>query len=179
MSRTIALVGISGVGKSTLIRFLAKSIELQHLSAGSLIREEKARRLEAVKHDNLRLADIEDNQQLLIDGFNRKRDNEAALVILDGHTVIDTNQKLEAIPASVFGALGIEVFIFLQADPAKILKRRILDTTRTRPIISIAEIRLHQEFAIKVTQTCAEQLSISCYIIENCDRSLIMNILKL
>jgi adenylate kinase len=177
MSRAIAFVGLSGVGKSTLIRSLAERIELQHLSAGSLIGEEKARLQEALNHDELRFADIAANQQLLIDGFNRTRNNHAALVVLDGHTVIDTNLKLEAIPAWVFQAIGIESFIFLRADPAEILKRRISDTTRTRPMISVTKIAMHQTFAIEVTQACAAELSIPCHIVDTEDVNSILGIL--
>ena len=178
MARTIAFVGLSGVGKSTLIRSLADRIELQHLSAGKLIGEERARLQEALNHDELRLADIATNQQLLIDGFKRKRDNHAALVVLDGHTVIDTNLKLEAIPASVFKAIGIEAFIFLRADPAEILQRRISDTTRTRPMINVTEIAMHQAFAIEVTQACAGELSIPCHIVDTDDVEFILGILN-
>jgi adenylate kinase len=178
MTRIVACVGLSGVGKSTLIKSLAERIKLQHLSAGRLIGDEKARRQEAQQHDELRLADIGDNQKLLIEGFRRKLDRSASVIIIDGHTVIDTDQTLEPIHYRVFKALGIEMFIFLQAEPTEILQRRMSDASRTRPVISVKEIERHQEFAIEVTKACAGELSIPCYIVVVDDFEFILGILK-
>lgn len=178
MTKTVAFVGLSGVGKSTLIRSLAERIELQHLSAGKLIGEEKARIKEALNHDELRLADIAVNQQLLIDSFNRKKDISAGLVVLDGHTVIDTNLKLEAIPTSVFRAIGIELFIFLHVNPSEILKRRTLDSSRNRPLIGVTEIAEHQAFALEVTESCARELSIPCHVVDTDDINFIISVLN-
>jgi len=65
--RVIAVIGLSGVGKSALISCARKSFEFEHLQASSLISAERARRREApINHDALREANIDDNQTLLV-----------------------------------------------------------------------------------------------------------------
>jgi ABC-type dipeptide/oligopeptide/nickel transport system ATPase component len=94
----VALVGISGVGKSTLLRAAAETIQFQHLQASALIKAAKEKQTaETVVTDDLRTADITDNQALLVQGFSDARDPSKTLIVLDGHTVIDTPNGLVTI----------------------------------------------------------------------------------
>ncbi len=179
MVHTVAVVGISGVGKTTLIRSLSDRLSFQHLSAGSLIGEEKARLAQMLDHDDLRLADIGDNQRLLIEGFRRQRNPSTLLVILDGHTVIDTLKGLEPIPAWVFAELHVQMFVFLRADPAQILKRRTSDKLRKRPVISVDEVARHQDFALEVTLSHARDLAVPCHVISAEDVAKLSEIFQL
>jgi adenylate kinase len=62
----IALVGISGVGKSTLLCELSKDLSFQHLQASALIKSEReAATLFETSTDDLCNANIADNQALL------------------------------------------------------------------------------------------------------------------
>ena len=89
-SRTVvAVVGLSGVGKSTLLKNARRRVSFEYLQASNLIKAEQQARLdELVAHDLLREKNIHDNQALLISGFIRNAPKEG-LVVLDGHTVID------------------------------------------------------------------------------------------
>lgn len=158
---TVIFVGLSGVGKSTLIENLKRSLDFQHLSAGSIIRSERTLVETEASRDTLRLRDIDENQRLLIDGFHRARDTSRSLIVLDGHTVIDTPTGLRPIPDTVFEQLGIHLFIYVKASPEDIQERRLMDKTRERPGLSLEEISSQQEMAKVLTEQIARRLSVS------------------
>ena len=164
--KVIAVVGVSGVGKTTFIKKASNQFAFQHLSAGSLISLEKNRRKEYVNRDGLRLEDILDNQELLIEGFHRVSDKTASLIILDGHTVIDTPQGLEPIPCAVFAKLKIDGIVFLKGDPSVILRQRSEDKNRNRPNLTVAQIAEQQERSLSITRDICNELSVPCEVVE-------------
>jgi len=146
--RVVAFTGVSGVGKSTLIRTVAASVPLEHLQASALIKEGRRVSGDAVlTQDQLRLVDIDENQQFLVRGFRLKAGTTTKLVILDSHTVIETGAGLTRIDPRVFGAIGIDSMIFISDDPEAIAKRRREDTARKRPVTSVDGLRSIQEEA--------------------------------
>lgn len=64
--KIVAFTGISGAGKTTFLEKLAEKVSFQHLSGGSLIAS--ARQTDAEQRDAMRHADLDENQQLLING---------------------------------------------------------------------------------------------------------------
>lgn len=46
--KTIAVVGLSGIGKSTMIAHVRRTIELTHLQASALIKSEQAFRQQSI-----------------------------------------------------------------------------------------------------------------------------------
>lgn len=166
--KIIALVGISGVGKTTFLKGAAKSLAFQHLTAGSLIA--RARVADDNHRDRLRFADIDDNQTLLVEGFKLAKDASASLVILDGHTVIHGSNGLLSIDSAVFAALGIDAMVHLEADPSQILINRQGDSTRIRPALSIAERAEHQAHSLAVAGRIAQALSIPLQCVSHGDK---------
>jgi adenylate kinase len=161
----IALVGISGVGKSTLLRAAAETVQFQHLQASALIKAAKENQTaEAVVTDELRTADITDNQALLVQGFRDARDPSKNLIVLDGHTVIDTPNGLITIEPEVFEALGVTQFIFIADDPEAIHTRRVNDSSRNRPNRSARELALHQEHALLAAFNAALSLAVPLHL---------------
>jgi adenylate kinase len=143
------MLGVSGVGKSTLLGKLAEVADFQHLQASALIRSARED-LEAreIVPDMLRHSNIDENQKLLMLGFERAVDSAAEIVILDGHSVIDTPQGLTPISPLVFGVLAVEQLIFLSENPSTIAQRRELDKSRNRPARSVLELEWHQDAAL-------------------------------
>jgi adenylate kinase len=142
----VAVSGLSGVGKSTLIAKLGATIPLHHLQAGALIKQARQAMGEvAVTHDQLRSLNLEQNQELLIRGFKLKQQSCPGLIVLDCHTVIEHDAQLTRIEPLVFGAIGIDKMIFLIDDPQSIAVRRQKDLTRSRPVLTVERLRLIQE----------------------------------
>lgn len=138
----VALVGVSGVGKTTFLHQLAQTLSFQHLTAGSLIAE--ARSQSAASRDDLRLSNLDENQSLLVRGFECALNPRARLVVLDGHVVIHNESGLHSVGSIVFSKLGIKLIGHLEADPARVHLNRASDVGRNRPIISIEKISDHQ-----------------------------------
>lgn len=166
----IAVVGISGVGKSTLLRKVNEKIDFLHLPASDVIKREKLRVSESlVNSEELRLGNLNDNQELLIQGFlNEKSQN--SITILDGHTVIDTGSELVAIPANVFERMGINEIIFIEADPENILAQRTKDKTRDRPALSIKTIIFHQNEAKRVASEICNEIDLPLRVFNSYDK---------
>ena len=156
--RIVALVGISGVGKTTFLKQVAANCVFQHLTAGSVIARAKAAELAA--RDSLRLSDLDGNQRLLIQGFATARDPTAYFVILDGHVVIHTENSLLPIESWVFASLGINEIAHLEADPAQVHSNRAKDANRQRPSLSVDEIRNHQARSSAEARRVADDLRI-------------------
>ena len=177
--QVVALTGISGVGKSTLIKTLAESVPLTHFEASTLIKEGRhASGDAAVTHDQLRLVDIDENQQLLILGFMLRANASTGLVILDGHMVIERDNGLTRIDARVFGAIGIDSMIFIADNPEAIGHRRRNDIARKRPVPSVDGLRLIQEEAQSHATTICRALNIPLHVFRLNQSSLIAQTLQ-
>ncbi|MFG6159174.1 ATP-binding protein [Halomonas sp. 1390] len=138
--KIVAVAGVSGVGKSSFIKKLSDDFPVQHLQASSLIREgARIRDLESIGQDFLRELDIDENQALLVLGFERLKD-KSSFVVLDCHTVIDTPGGLVPISPSVFRAVGVAHLLVLTDDAEVIEARRRGDKERSRPIRTSSEI---------------------------------------
>ena len=156
----VALLGISGVGKSTVLNKLAGTIAFQHVQASTIIKSARdAQVATQLGVDELRSLDIDDNQALLISGFAAARDPAAPVVVLDGHSVIDTPQGLICIPPIIFAQLGVSLFVFLADDAAAIADRRRQDQTRRRPTRTSDELERHQNEALRNTFAAARLLN--------------------
>src|SRR5690242_8893414 len=110
----VAVAGLSGVGKSTLLTRLKNAIPMQILQASALIKEARASRDgESLTLDALRAVDLDENQRLLAQGFARRVDRAASLVVLDCHTVIETPGGLIRIDPRVFDLMNVRAMVFL------------------------------------------------------------------
>lgn len=166
----VMLVGVSGVGKSTFVNSLEDQLDFQRLSAGSIIKQRRKLLEHGINRDELRFADISDNQALLIDGFQDAKDPDASYVIVDGHVVIDTPTGLQQIASDVFKKMGINMFIFLKSEPQQIKLQRERDTKRKRPKLSTNELGDHQNLAIEVMKRIADEIG-AVYQIVTADQS--------
>lgn len=160
MARVIAVTGISGVGKTTFLTALRPRCSFQHLQASALIQSQREQGL-SVAHDGT----IPQNQKMLIAAFNLARDPKADLVVIDGHTLIDTPDGLVRIEPDVFTALHVSQIFYLYDAPTSIFKRRAADTTRTRPQRSIEELAQHQALGLRHGLSVARALRIPIHIL--------------
>lgn len=165
--KIVAFTGISGVGKTTFLKKLAKRIPFQHLTGGSLIAA--ARRVDANQRDSMRHADLDENQQLLIDGFFVACDPQVKLVMMDGHVVIDGANNLTELPSTIFRALGTSLMIHLEADSDWIVANRSRDTSRSRPSYVSETLDQHQSTSRNHAASIARDLGINFHIVTHAD----------
>lgn len=165
--RIVAFTGISGVGKTTFLRKFAKLMVFQHVTGGSLIAAAKNAVTDG--RDDLRYADLDKNQRLLIEGFALARDANTEVVIMDGHVVIDDGECLTEISSDVFKALGVMAMVHLEADPTHIAENRSKDMARSRPKYDKDTLGQHQDMSRQCARSIAEKLRIGFHIVTHND----------
>lgn len=166
--KVIAVVGISGVGKSTRIRKWAENYPFVHLQASSLIKTEQAALKQTVaSSEELRLGPVLDNQTLLVNAFKKAVDGYRGLVIFDGHTLIDGLNGPVPIPSNVFSELGCRHVIFVHDTSSAIVERRLADRTRDRPRLSADDLARHQDFALATARDIAAKLGIGLTVLSH------------
>ena len=165
MTRRIALLGLSGVGKSTLVRRLGQRLPLLHLQASALIKAEQAHRMQdADSSEALRTGAVIGNQQLMIAAYMRETAGITPPVVFDGHSIIDGRDGLIEIPAEVFAALNLDAIFYLSARPNVIAERRQADVDRLRPARDAATLAGHQRIARESARAIAAE--IGCKFVE-------------
>lgn len=164
--KVVAVVGLSGVGKTRVLKELSEKIPFLHLQASQIIKNEQVRRHGSPStSEQLRSGQIIDNQRLLISGFEYQTANCDSLVVFDGHVVIDAGSSIIEIPSSIFKALKCESLVVLTDDPSDLVRRRLADRTRVRPLRSRLQIERQQTRMIEVAQRIACELSIPCCVL--------------
>lgn len=159
MSRRLALLGLSGVGKSTLIGRLHSHVPLVHLQASALIKAEQVYRLQhAESSEALRLGAVMGNQELMVAAFLREAEATTLPIIFDGHSVIDGRCGLFEIPAYVFNALSLDSICYLSVNAELIAERRKADVSRPRPVRDVATLAEQQRIARDVAQRIAGEI---------------------
>jgi len=163
---TFALIGISGVGKSTFTNRLQLSAVTKIFSASNLIKLSRAESSgDIVEHDKLRLANIDNNQAHLINGFETVRADSDAQIIIEAHALIDTPSGVIEIPTNVFACLSIDHFFHLYVPAEKILEYRRGDSSRDRPRLSVEEVKNHQTRSIELTARISWELQVPMTVI--------------
>ncbi|CDI05243.1 adenylate kinase [Candidatus Nitrosotenuis uzonensis] len=159
-SKKVVIVGIAGVGKTTLV---AKIVEILNSKKKSVsvhsfgtIMFEEAKRMGIKDRDELRKLPVEKQKELqmmaakTISGFN---DN---VVIIDTHAFISTKEGFyPGLPYHVLGELKPENLITVSARPEEIYNRRMKDSTRHRDIISIENIKKELAVQDAMLSSCA------------------------
>lgn len=161
MGKTIAVFGISGVGKSRLCSSYATATGSVHAQASELLKSAKqAISGRSVSSEDLRQGNILDNQSLLVLSFKELSSVERENIVFDGHTVVDGGTALVEIPFEVIASIDPAGVIFIWDEPAKIVERRLADTKRQRQSRTAVELNEHQTKAESLAQAYAERLSI-------------------
>jgi adenylate kinase len=163
--KVIAVVGLSGVGKTAMLRQLSSRFPVMHLQASALIKTELTRlATETPTSEQLRTGRVLDNQAALVIGFRNAVRGYDGVVLFDGHTVIDTGDCLIEIPTSVFADLQCDQIVVVTEDSHEIARRREADFGRKRPVRSPLAIRDQQKRSTEVAQQIAMSLRIPCVI---------------
>lgn len=123
MSKGIILFsGVHGVGKGYFLKnVLGESEEFVVLEASKLISKYK----EAADSGYKKVANVSQNQDILLDALVCERRNTEKRIILDGHIcVLNSNGEVERISREFFIKSSIKSIILLQDDIERILQRQ-------------------------------------------------------
>lgn len=158
--RVIAVFGISGVGKSTLITEALKAApEGAHLQARDLIKSGLADQTNSEMLRRRPSAKVRSNQDIMLEGFRRRVQAQPhRLIVFDGHLLIDTDDELVQIPQEVIASLGPSLMVHVEDDIARIAARRTQDSSRQRPQRSEETLQEHQQLSRNLCEAYARGL---------------------
>ena len=168
MSEVYIVVGLSGVGKSSVIGYaLSKRPEVTRVNFGDAVLEE-ALNMNLVKtRDQLRLLEAAVQRDLQLRAARRIGSMEGKIVVDTHMTIPGPDGYLPGLPMDVLEELKPRKIIIVWAKPHEVLKRRLLDKTRTRVDEDMDEIGEHMDFDRAAAMAIAVQLGIPVKPIEN------------
>ena len=161
MMRTLFIGGVHGVGKSTACAQVANDLSCLHVRASDLIRQERSN---AIAKNGKLVEDVNGNQEILLQGFNRlKSSSTAQCILLDGHYALrDSATNIQLLPVTIFQELRLSGLVCLENDPSVIVKRI---KARDGSSISIEDVSELQKAELEHAQTVSKALSLPLSIL--------------
>ena len=187
--KTVIIVGVPGVGKSTIISNATTTLQkkgttLNTVVFGSVMFEE-AKKLGINDRDQIRKQTIDVQhrlQNMTADHISSLNDS---IVVVDTHLFIKTQSGYyPGLPMSLILKLNPERLILITANSEEILNRRKNDSTRTRDLISVDEIKRDIEVSLSMISSLSILTGAPFEIIYNHDNmidsatSLLVELLK-
>lgn len=143
--KTVIIVGVPGVGKSTIITnateaLRSKGTSVKTIVFGSVMFEE-AKKLGINDRDKLRKLTVDTQQKLQNMAADHISSLTDSVVFIDTHLFIKTQSGYyPGLPMNLVLKLNPQRLVLVTANSDEILNRRKKDTTRTRDLISDDEI---------------------------------------
>lgn len=159
-SRLIVIVGIPGVGKTTLVTRVVKVLRaagrsVTVVSFGSAMLDE-ARKRGIADRDMLRKLPLADQRALQTTAASAIASMSEEYVIVDTHAFIKTPAGYyPGLPADVIAALRPSNLVSVHARPEEIYNRRVSDETRNRDRVSIDDIKNELAFHQSMISACS------------------------
>ena len=154
------MVGIPGVGKTTLVSTIVEKLNSEHHSVsvhnfGSIMFED-AKNDGITDRDELRKLPIltqQKHQKITAEKLSQITDE---VVLIDTHAFISTPSGFyPGLPELVLKILQPSIFILVAARPEEIYNRRMKDETRNRDKISIERIKKELSIQESIVSTCS------------------------
>ena len=160
VSKKVVIVGIPGVGKSTLVTKIVEILNSRQKSVSvnsfGTIMFEEAQKNGIKNRDDLRKLSMEEQQILQKKAAEKIAKLEDDLVIIDTHTFIITNAGFyPGLPHNVLEIIKPSNFISVYARPEEVYNRRMKDTTRQRDVVSIDTIKKEMAISDAMLSSCA------------------------
>ena len=160
VSKKVVIVGIPGVGKSTLVTKIVEILNSRQKSVSvnsfGTIMFEEAQKNGIKNRDDLRKLSMLEQQILQKKAAEKIAKLEDDLVIIDTHTFINTNAGFyPGLPNNVLEIIKPSNFISVYARPEEIYNRRMKDNTRQRDIVSIDNIKKEMAISDAMLSSCA------------------------
>ena len=156
-NKKIIIVGIPGVGKTTLVKKLAELLKAKKHSVrvdsfGTLMLKEASSY--AKDRDDLRKLDISQQKKLQNQVASKIACFSEDIIIVDTHAFIATDSGFyPGLPNNILEIIKPNHFVSVSARPEEIYNRRMGDGTRIRDIVSIESIK--KELAVQDSMVAA------------------------
>jgi adenylate kinase len=159
-SKKIIVVGIPGVGKTTLINKIAEIIKDHNKSVNvtnfGTIMFEVAKENGLNNRDELRKLPISEQRKLQKIAAEKLSKIDDDVVIIDTHAYIKTPAGFNpGLPYYVLQIIEPSLFISITAKTEEIYNRRMKDSTRNREIVSTTEIKKELDIQSAMMSACA------------------------
>ena len=171
-SKKVVIVGIPGVGKTSLITKIAELIKQKNKtvsvhSYGTVMFEE-AKKMGIKNRDELRMLPIVKQKQLQKMAAEMLSNLSDDVIFIDTHAFISTKAGFyPGLPNYVIQIIQPTNFIAITASPNEIHNRRMKDETRDRDPISIEDIK--KELAVQ------DAMLSSCSVLSGSPMKVIFN----
>ena len=171
MSKLVITVGLSGVGKSTVIEEALKhtSKDSERINYGDEMLGRTKERDLVEKRDEMKNIEPETYKELQEDAaeeIRSKADSENVLV--DTHAAIKTPYGyIPGLPKWSIEMLDPDTIVMLEADPEEVARRRSEDETRDRRDDEVEELREYQMIARNMAGTDAVLTGSYLKVIQN------------
>lgn len=140
------VLGIPGVGKTTVLNAAAENVELKRLNFGNYMFAE-AQKMSLVKdRDDMRKLPREQQADLQQKAAEQiYKDSRDGNAIVDTHGSIKTPQGyMPGLPENVLRALNPDAIVLVECDPRDICARRNRDVSRNRDPDTVEQVDEHQ-----------------------------------
>lgn len=172
--KTVIIVGVPGVGKSTIITnateaLRSKGTSVKTIVFGSVMFEE-AKKLGINDRDKLRKLAVHTQQELQNMAAHHISSLNDSVVFIDTHLFIKTQSGYyPGLPMNLILKLNPQRLVLVTANSDEILNRRKKDTTRTRDLISIDEINRDIQVSLSMISSLSILTGAPFEIIHNHD----------
>jgi len=159
-SKKIIVVGIPGVGKTTLINKIAEIIKDRNKSVNvtnfGTVMFEVAKENGLNNRDELRKLPISEQKKLQKIAAEKLSKIDDDFIIIDTHAFIKTPEGYNpGLPYYVLQIIEPSLFISITAKTEEIYNRRMKDPTRNRDIVSIATIKKELDIQSAMMSACS------------------------
>jgi len=169
--KSILFTGVSGVGKSTIVRAVSAELNLPHSDYADFI----IALLPEISKDDIPLLPWERRQQIyrdldqIIDDFFREGPpgSSTDLYILENHLSVISEGAVKAFELSQYRKYNMCAICVIKSDPSIISARRVADSTRKRRRDTITLIERQQSHNSCFAQQLSSAYSIPYVEFEN------------
>ena len=159
-SKKIVIVGIPGVGKTTVVNKIAEKLNQQNKSVSvhsfGTVMFEEAKKSGVQSRDELRKLNVEQQKNLQKKAAETIAGSEEDVIINDTHAFISTKEGFyPGLPNYLIQILKPTHFIAISAKPQEIYNRRTNDDTRNRDIVSIGSIKKELDVQDAMLSSCS------------------------
>ena len=159
-NKKIILVGIPGVGKTTLLTTMVEILKNHKknvvvINYGSLMFD-VAKENGLTDRDQLRKLSVFEQQRLQKLAAEQISNHEEEVVIIDTHAFVNSPEGYyPGLPEHVLKIIKPTNFVSVSAKPEEIYNRRMKDDTRNRDKITLANIKKELDVQSGMMSACA------------------------